>query len=58
MDKKTILFTLEKETKNTGRYQETPEPGNPQIVGTLYVQKWALGHPVPKQLKITLEEED
>jgi hypothetical protein len=37
-------FTLERETKNTYRYQEEPSgSGKPPIIGTLYIQKWALG---------------
>ena len=30
-----------KETKNTVRYEE-PESDQPLIIGTLYIQKWAL----------------
>ena len=34
----------EKEPKNTIRYQEQPEEGQPPIIGTLYVAKfWARG---------------
>ena len=41
-DRVTIQFTKEKETKNTIRYQEQPEEGQPPIIGTLYVAKfWA-----------------
>ena len=36
-------FKKEKETKNTVKFQETPEAGKPPIIGTLYVQKWAVG---------------
>jgi len=43
-DRVTIQFTKEKETKNTIRYQEQPEGGQPPIIGTLYVAKfWARG---------------
>ena len=43
-DTVTIRFTEEKETKNTIRYQEQPEEGQPPIIGTLYVAKfWARG---------------
>lgn len=39
-------FTLERETKNTYRYQEELSgSGKPPIIGTLYVQKWAVGSP-------------
>ncbi len=54
MDAKVIGFKLERETKNTVRYEEETA-GQPPAVGTLYVQKWALGTPVPARLKLTLE---
>jgi hypothetical protein len=38
MEKQTLTFTLERETKNTIRYQEDAD-GNPPAIGTLYVQK-------------------
>jgi hypothetical protein len=41
MDKKTLIFVLEKETKNTIRFQEKPADGQPPIIGTVYIQKWA-----------------
>jgi hypothetical protein len=35
-------FTLERETKNTYRYQEELSgSGKPPVIGTLYIQKWA-----------------
>jgi hypothetical protein len=44
-----------KETKNTVRYEE-PESGDPPVIGTLYVQKWAM-HRLgdPETLTVTLE---
>lgn len=33
------VFEIEKETKNTIRYQEVAE-GQPPVIGTIYVQKW------------------
>lgn len=50
-------FTHEKSTKNTERYAEQPESGKPPIIGTLYIQRWALGQPLPKSLKVTIETE-
>lgn len=38
-----IVFEKEKETKNTVKYSEKPEPGKPPVIGTLYVQKWFAG---------------
>ncbi len=41
MDKLELTFQVEKDTKNTRRYQEAASDG-PPIIGTLYVQQWAL----------------
>lgn len=35
-----IHFVKDKDTKNTVRYQEQPEPGKPPVIGSLYVAKW------------------
>ena len=35
-----VVFKKEKETKNTIRYEEQPEPGKPPVIGSLYVQRW------------------
>jgi len=53
MDQQTLVFVVERETKNTVRYQEETA-GKPPVVGTLYVQRWALGEPVPQQLTVTI----
>jgi hypothetical protein len=44
-----------KETKNTIRYEE-PESGDPPIIGTLYLQKWAT-HRLedPETITVTIE---
>jgi hypothetical protein len=52
MPKHELTFKKERETKNTIRYQEASEPGKPQVVGTLYIQKWVAP---PDTIKITLE---
>ncbi len=57
MEEQTIKFTLERETKNTVRYMEDSE-GKPPIVGTIYLQKWALGTNPPKALKIVVSEDE
>ena len=49
-------FEMEKETKNTIRYTEVAE-GQPPIIGTVYVQKWAIKG-TPKKIKVTLEVEE
>ena len=50
-----MVFQLEKSTKNTYKYQEQPESGQPPRIGSLYVQKWSVGDNPPKQLKLTVE---
>ncbi|HEY4699663.1 MAG TPA: hypothetical protein VIH27_04755 [Nitrososphaerales archaeon] len=49
----TATFTKEKETKNTVRFQEDVQAGQPLKIGPLYVQKWVVG-PAAK-IKVTLE---
>jgi hypothetical protein len=55
MEKQTLTFTLERETKNTIRYAEDSN-GSPPAIGTLYVQKWLLGNQPPRKLTITIGE--
>jgi hypothetical protein len=55
MEKQTLTFTLERETKNTIRYSEDAD-GKPPAIGTLYVQKWLLGKEPPQKLTITIGE--
>lgn len=55
METQTLAFSLNKETKNTVRYEEDLN-GKPPVVGTLYIQKWALGKDPPKSLKVTIQE--
>jgi hypothetical protein len=44
-----------KETKNTARYEE-PESDQPIVIGTLYLQKWALRHlGDPETITVTIE---
>ena len=57
MDKLELTFKVEKDTKNTRRYQE--EAGDsPPIIGTLYVQQWALrkltGGDLPDCVRVTV----
>ena len=55
-DKFTAIFEYEKATKNTFKYAEKPEPGQPPRIGSLYVQKWAFGTENPPQrLRVTVE---
>ncbi len=56
MSKTVIKFEIEKETKNSVRYKEIPDEGQPPIVGSLYVQKWFAGN--TKTLEITIDKKD
>lgn len=49
----TITFVREKETKNTVKFEEKPAAGQPPVVGSLYIQKWAAGE--AKELTVTIE---
>jgi hypothetical protein len=61
MEKLELIFSREKETKHTFRYKgelgEEAYNSTDIAVGALYVQKEALGEPVPERLKVTIEEE-
>ncbi|MFT7288117.1 MAG: hypothetical protein ACI87W_002232 [Halieaceae bacterium] len=56
MSKQTIKFEIEKETKNSVRYQEIPAEGQAPIVGSLYVQKWFAGS--TRTLEVSIEKKD
>jgi len=55
MKKIEAVFEIERETKNTIRYEEVTE-GMPPAIRTIYIQKWALGKNPPKRIKVTVEE--
>ena len=55
METQILTFTLERETKNTIRYQEDAT-GQPPAIGTLYIQKWLLGKEPPTTLTVTVNE--
>ena len=54
MERQTLVFVTERETRNTVRFQEEAS-GKPPVIGTLYVQRWALGEPLPQRLTVTIE---
>ena len=56
MSKTTLTFELEKQNKNSVRYQEVPKDGMPPILGSIYVQKWYAGN--SQTLEITIEKKD
>ena len=41
MEPQQVTLRRTKETKNTVRYEES-ESDQPMVIGTLYVQKWAV----------------
>jgi len=53
----TVVFENERDTKNTRRYAEVPGDG-PPVVGTIYVQQWALkqlgGGTMPEKIQVTI----
>ena len=55
MEPVKVSLRRAKETKNTVRYEE-PESDQPIVIGTLYVQKWAV-HRLedPETITVTIE---
>ncbi len=62
MEKLVLKFTYEKETLNTIRYKEElgeeAHSSKDITVGSLYIQKEALGESAPGSLKVTIEEDE
>ena len=54
---KVINFKKLKETKNTVRFEEEPEDGQPPVIGTLYIQKWFVRDRDQVRVSIDLSEE-
>lgn len=54
--KKSATFRVEKETKNTVKFEEVAE-GYP-MVGSLYVQKGAFEGNIPQEITVTIETKD
>ena len=50
----SATFKLNKETKHTIRYAEEAEEHRP-IVGTVYVDKYALPKPYPEKIRVIIE---
>jgi len=61
MDKLELIFSHEKETKNTIRYKEElgdeAHTSRDIAVGSLYIQKECLGDSAPRRLKVVIAEE-
>lgn len=54
-DPHTVVLELEKTTKNTYRYAEQTDSTLP-VIGTLYVQQWALGEEPPERIEVSISE--
>ena len=54
----TITFTREKETRNTVRFSEQSQEGEPPVVGYLYLQRWAAGQADAVHVVLTTEDKD
>jgi hypothetical protein len=50
-----LVFSKEKETKGTYRYQEVEVAEREIAVGSLYLKKSVVGDPPPAQLRVTIE---
>jgi hypothetical protein len=57
METQQLTFTLERETKNTVRYQEQTDV-NPAVIGTVYIQKSTVGNNPPKAITVTISNAD
>jgi hypothetical protein len=55
LNKLVLEFVRERETKGTWRYQEVESGDGEPAVGSLYVQKSALGDRPPDKLRVTIE---
>lgn len=52
-----VWFEKEKETRNTIKFREAVTEGEPEVIGSLYVQKHALKElGYPTRLKVTVED--
>jgi len=50
-------FKFNKDHKNVVRYDSEAEDNQmPPSINNIYVEKWALGNPYPKKIKITIED--
>ena len=54
---KIVKFKKLKETKNTVRFEEEPEDGQPPVIGTIYIQKWFVKDRDQVRVSIDLSEE-
>jgi hypothetical protein len=61
IEKLALIFSREKETQNTVRYQEElgeeAHSSRDIAVGAICVQKEALGDPPPRRLRVNIKED-
>ena len=55
MKRLVLVFSKEKETKGTYRYQELEASDKDTAVGSLYLKKSMVGDPPPAQVRVTIE---
>jgi hypothetical protein len=51
-----LVFSKEKETRGTYRYQEVEAADRDTTVGSLYLKKTAVGDQPPARLRVTIED--
>ena len=56
MKTRTVMFEVEKTTKNTVKFNEVPANGEPPIIGALYTQKWFAGTGTKARVTIEIAE--
>ena len=54
--KLVLHFNKERETPGTQRYKEQTDPGEPYVIGTMYIRKNFLPSPFPAELTVTIED--
>ena len=57
MAKKTLTFKFKKDTKRTYCFEEVPEAGKPELVGSIYVQKHVFGSQ-PESIKVVISSDN
>lgn len=52
-NKREVVLTRGKDTKNKTVFEEAPAPGQPPVIDNLYLPKWLVGN--APAVKVTLE---
>ena len=52
---RTVEMTFERSTPNTHRFAEKVATGGSPVIGTLYIQKSAIGEQAPKRIVVTVK---